>query len=328
MSDKPAEETREPESPFLVERLMRQARLEMDEEGEYASEEDFRDAVVGTLDADLQERRVAALENNPTELAQELAYRSYEADDSDAALESAERALQLDPENCDALTVRAFLTCEDMGELIHQLEHAATCGENRLGEEFFAEFMGDFWPMVEARPYMRTIKQLAEVLWSVGRRLDAVAHYENLMDLDPDDHMGNAALLLGNYLAIGEIQRSWDLLEDNDDGGAVMSWAWVLLLVLTEDEEAARDSLIQAMEANPYVAPWLVGFGEPEVERSVDPWVAPGSEDEAHICVDILGEAWLRVPDAQWWLHDVLVDLGLLDAPEDEADPAPRAPVN
>ena len=40
----------------------------------------------------------------------------------------------------------------------------ATVAEDDLGEEFFAEFMGDFWPMVEARPYMRCIKQLAEVL--------------------------------------------------------------------------------------------------------------------------------------------------------------------
>ena len=101
----------------------------------------------------------------------------------------------------DALTIKAFITSEDAGELIAGLEHAATCGEKRLGEEFFAEFMGDFWPMVEARPYMRTIKQLAEVLWNVGRRLDAIDHYENLLDLDPADHMGNSTLLLGYYLA-------------------------------------------------------------------------------------------------------------------------------
>jgi tetratricopeptide (TPR) repeat protein len=316
------DDARQPESPFLIERLMRHTLRQ--EEAVYESEEDFRDAVAGQADDDLVTRRLAELADDPQERAQDLAYQAYEAEDGDLALELAEKALALDADNCDALTVRAFLTCEDAGDLIAELERAASCGERRLGEEFFAEFMGDFWPMVEARPYMRTIKQLAEVMWEVGRRLDAVELYENLLELDPVDHMGNGMLLVGSYLAMGEIQRAWDLLEDLDDDGTVASWAWVLLLVLTGDDEAARDSLHHAMQTNPYVAPWFVNLGDPDIEPVTAPVVAPGSEDEALVCADLLGEGWLRSPDAQWWLHDVLVELGLLDDEEGGPD-APGA---
>lgn len=319
MTDQPA-----PASPFLVERLLRQTLLEQGTGSSCDSEEEFRDAVIDGADAELHERRAQILAEDPRELAQELAFRSYEAIESEEAQELAERALQLDADNCDARTVQAFLVCEDMGALIGELEQAVAAGERILGEEFFTESSGDFWSLVPARPYLRTLKQLAEVLWTVGRRLDAVARYELLLDLDPDDHLGNAVLLLGYYLAMGEIQRAWDLVEEYDDGGAVMSWAWVLLLVLTEDEDGARDALTQAMEANPYVAPWLIGMGEPEAEIPFDAFIAPGSEDEAHITVDILAEAWLREPDAQWWLHDRLVELGMIDSPEEEPeDPAP-----
>jgi len=235
--------------------------------------------------------------------------------------------LALDDHCVDALCVRAFLSCEDAGELIEELEHAATTGEKRLGEEFFAEFMGDFWPMVEARPYLRTIKQLAEILWSVGRRLDAVAHYENLMDLDPTDHMGNAQLLIGYYLAMGEVQRAWDLIEEVDDESAVFAWAWVLLLLMTGDDEAAREGLDHAMETNPYVAPWLIGVGEATAEDEPVFRVIPGSEDEARIVVEILGEAWECAVDAQWWLYDVLVELGMV-APTDGEAPVPEGPAN
>ena len=323
MSDQPTAERPAPESPFLVERLLRQAWRESDGEGEYASEEEFRAAVLDTAGDDLQERRNAALKDDPIELAQELAFRAYEAAEGEEALEHAERALQLDPGNCDARCVKSFLVCEDMGALIAELDAAVAEGERRLGPDFFVEAAGDFWSLVQARPYLRTVKQLAEVLWTVGRRFDAVAHYEDLLELDPEDDLGNAVLLLGYYLSMGEIQRAWDVVEEHDDGGAVMSWSWVLLLVLVDDEDAARDALTQAMEANPYVAPWLLGIGEPDVEPSTEPFIQPGSEDEAHVCVDILAEAWLREPDAQWWLHDQLVELGLIDSPEEEDGSAP-----
>ncbi|MEN8006396.1 MAG: hypothetical protein ABFS42_05240 [Candidatus Krumholzibacteriota bacterium] len=315
MSKSP-DSTNQPDSPFLVERLMREARRRMDD-AEFTSEKEFRDSLPGFIDEGLTDKRLESLKDDPEELAQEFAFEAYEATDEEAALELVDKALLVDPHCVDALTIRAFITSEDVGELVTALEHAATCGENELGEEFFAEFMGGFWPMVEARPYMRTIKQLAEVLWNVGRRFDAVAHYENLMDLDPADHMGNGALLLGYYLSMGEIQRSWDLLEEyDDDARAVFNWAWVLLFLMTGDEEAARDALNHAMEKNPHVALLLVGMGA-EPEDELPALVVPGSEEEAYLCLDILGEAWEMWGTAQWWLFNVLVDMGLIE-PEDE----------
>lgn len=314
----------QPESPFLLERLMREARRSMESE-DFTSEDDFRDNVEQFIEDGLADRRVKSLKDDPVELAQELAFEAYEAETEEQALELVERALQLDADCEDALTIKAFITCEDAGELIVALEHAATCGEKRLGEEFFAEFMGDFWPMVEARPYMRTIKQLAEVLWNVGRRLDAVAHYENLLDLDPADHMGNSTILLGYYMAMGEIQRSWDLLEEYDDEvSAIFNWAWVLLLLLTGDEDAARDSLEHAMEKNPYVAPWLIGMGQGR-EEDLPTYFEHGSEAEAQLCAQILGEPWECSGQAQWWLYNVLVDQGLIEVQEDD-DPDEDVP--
>lgn len=307
-----------PESPFLIERLMRETRRSMEGE-DFSSEDDFRDRMREMIAGGLFDQRLAALKDDSEEMAQELAFEAYEAPDGDAALELAEKALAADPECVDALTIKAFLTCEDAGELIQALEHAATCGENRLGEEFFAEFMGDFWPMVEARPYLRTIKQLAEVLWAVGRRFDAVDNYINLLDLDPEDHMGNSSLLLSCYLAMGEVQRSWDLLEEYDDESAVFQYGWLLVHLLSGDEDAADDALQHAMDVNPYVVPFLLGLGEEDPGNP--PTVAVGSPEEAQVVGRILGQAWEHYPEAMMWLHDQLVDLGLVEGDTDEDDP-------
>jgi len=305
-----------PDSPFLVERLMREARIG-EEEIEFTTEVEFREAMAGLVDNGLLDRRMETLKSNAVEMAQELAYRAYECQDPEKAEELVGEALEVHPECVDALTMQAFLKHETVAELLSALEHAATCGEDQLGEDFFAEFMGDFWPMVEARPYMRTIKQLAEVLWNVGRRFDAVDHYTNLLDLDPDDHMGNSSLLLGMYLSMGEIQRSWDLLEEyDDDRSAVFHWGWLLLFIMTGDETGSQDALKHAMEVNPFVAPWFLGMAE--FNDDIPAYIKLGSEAEAQVCAQILAEAWERNPDAQMWLHEALSGMGLISDDEDD----------
>ena len=316
MSDKPAA----PDSPFVIERLMRDTRRSFEDE-EFSSEEEFREKMHTFVDDGAPDDRLEALKEHPEELAQELAFQAFESANQETADELTEKALTIDPECVDALAIRAFLDSADAAHLIEALEHAATCGEDRLGEEFFAEFMGDFWPLVEARPYMRTIKQLAEVLWAVGRRFDTIDHYVNLLDLDPEDHMGNSVLLLGCYLAMGEVQRSWDLLEEYDDDSAIFQWGWVLVFLMSDDQEASEDALKNAMDVNPYLAPLLVGMAEPVEGNPVT--VTIGSPEEAQICMQIIGEAWEHNPMAQMWLHGQLVEMGLISLDDGQEDSGP-----
>lgn len=317
MTDKPQKTG----TPFDLERLMRQAQRSFDEL-DFATEDEFRDSLPDMIEDGLQDKLKASLKDDPREQAQDLAYQAYESGDSDIAQKKVDKALKLDPECVDALALQAFLTCEDAGDLIVKLEHAATCGEERLGEDFFAEYMGDFWPLVEARPYMRTIKQLAEALWSVGRRFDAVENYENLLDLDPEDHMNNSPLLLSCLLSMGEVQRSWDLLEEHDDGeNAVFLWAWVLVEVLAMNPDGARVALETALEANPHVILFLFGLIEDTGENP--PYLAAGSQAEARICAQILAVAWEENPRALYWLETTLVEMGMLEMANAEDDEIP-----
>ncbi len=317
-----------PESPFIIERLMRDTRRSFEEE-DFTSEAEFREQMHKFIDGDMDDDRLKALKEHPQELAQELAYQAFESADQDLADKLTQKALEVDADCVDALSIRAFLESENAAQLIDALEHAATCGENRLGEDFFSEFMGAFWPMVEARPYLRAIKQLAEVLWTVGRRFDAIEHYVNLLDLDPEDHEGNSVLLLGCYLAMGEVQRSWDLLEEYDDESAIFQWGWVLVALLSGDMEAAEDSLQNAMTVNPHVAPHLLGMGESSEENPVK--VTIGSPQEAEVTVQLIGEAWEHNPAAQMWLHGELVKMGLIsldEGPHGDDSSNPGAPLH
>lgn len=310
-------------SAFRVERLLRQA-LRDPAGPRFTGDPEFAAWLDAGGEAALAAARKATVAADPLERAQDLAFDAYEQPAA-RALATARRALKLDPACIDARAIKAYVTSDDSGDLIAALEEILTEAEVELNPEYFARADGDYWALVPARPYLRTARQLAELLWDNGYRLDAVAWYEYLMELDPLDHHGNAPLLVGDYLAMGEVQRAWDVLEAFDPGdSAVMAWAWVLLHLLVDDEERARTALDRALALNPYAATGILGLGDEPVGE-IAPFVAPGSQAEANVCEQILGEAWDRAPFAQDWLQDVMQQLGLLDDddPDDDGGGAP-----
>ena len=311
-------------SAFRVERLLRQAHRDPDGP-RFATDNEFTDWLHATGEAALTAARKATVAADPRERAQDLAFEAYELP-APRALAAARRALKLDPACTDARAIKAYVTHGEGPDLVLALEEILADAERDLGEDFFTRAAGDYWTLVPARPYLRTTRQLAELLWDAGYRLDAISWYELLLELDPLDHSGNAPLLIGDYLAMGEVQRAWDVLEQYDPGdSSVMAWAWVLLHLLVDDEDAARTALDRALVLNAYAVTGILGLGD-EMTPEITPYVAAGSQAEANVCEQILGEAWDRAPYAQDWLEDVLERLGLLDGEPDGDDPGGAPP--
>jgi tetratricopeptide (TPR) repeat protein len=69
-------------------------------------------------------------------------------------------------------------------------EMGVRAGERALGEEFFTEEVGNFWGILETRPYMRAREGLANALWALGERDQALAHYREMLELNPVDNQG------------------------------------------------------------------------------------------------------------------------------------------
>lgn len=284
-----------PASPFVLERLLREAFLQAGRLDLPAVEE---------LEADRERweaSRAASLRELPREGAQELAYQAMEADDADRTAALVSEALVLDAACVDALTLKALLTAEDDDDLLAQLEHTARVAEDELGEEFFAEFIGDCFAEVMARPYLRVLRQLAEAQWHAGRRFDAVATLENLLELDEDDHQGHALVLLSHYLEMGEVCRSRDLLEDYSLGNeALYRWAEALVDFLEGKQREADVALAAAKQLNALAAPYLTG--EKETPPYLEPWCEPSSTNEAVVIAQVLAPAWAAHSAARLWL--------------------------
>ena len=181
------------------------------------------------------------------------------------------------------------------------MQIAVAAGERSLGKKFFKENTGYFWGLIETRPYMRARLQLAELLRGAGREEEAIGHYEGLLELNPNDNQGVRDILLGCYLAAGDLAGVHRLSRRyKNDISAVFAWARVLERFLANDLPGARHQLNEARERNRFAGLYLTG--QRKMPKSMPGSYALGSEEEAIICSDLLAEAWARHKEALLWL--------------------------
>jgi tetratricopeptide (TPR) repeat protein len=213
----------------------------------------------------------------------------------------ARQALALDPDCVDALLARAYLmpTPEERRSMYRQ---AIRAGERTLGPAFMEAAKGDFWGLIETRPYMRALHALADDLGSEGRFDEAVPLCERMLELNPNDNQGVRFQLFALYLATDRLDEAARLDERfPDDATAFFTWGRVLLHYLQGNEQRALQALRKARGWNPHVEAYLTG------KRKLDPSDQPnyysiGDENEAYLAAEYLLPAWVRHPDAVAWL--------------------------
>jgi tetratricopeptide (TPR) repeat protein len=203
----------------------------------------------------------------------------------------------------DALVLLNGLDAYSPREAIEGLQKAVAAGERSLGATYIRENKGQFWGLIETRPWMRAMEQLAGVLRSQGIYLDAIRIYERMLELNPNDNQGVRDPLLGAYLAAGDVAAAGKLLKKyKNDGSANFAWGRVLERYLTGDLEAASAALAAARAANGHVELHLMG--RKPIPKSMPEMYSMGSEEEAILCLDNLLAAWANHKGAVLWVAE------------------------
>ncbi len=244
-------------------------------------------------------------ESDAKDEAQELAFEAMEAESEAGARKLAKRALKLDPDCVDALVLLTSLEAHTPKEAIAGLQKAVAAGERSLGAKFIEENKGHFWLILETRPYMRALGELANLLGGEGIRLDAIRIYEKMLELNPNDNQGVRDSLLGAYLCIDDLQGAGRLLKKyKEDGGANFAWGRLLERFLAGDQAGARAALKQARQANHFVELFMTA--QKPIPQEQPEMYSMGSEEEAVLCMDAVGRALALHKDAVFWLLDEL----------------------
>ena len=190
-------------------------------------------------------------------------------------------------------------------EAILQLETGVRAGEEILGKKMFKEGAGNFWLIHETRPYMRLRQELASQLWHSGRRDEGIVHFQEMLQLNPNDNQGLRQLLAGWYLEQGRLEDTQRLLKQFPEDSAWWTYSRALLTYCQEGEsERAGKQLRQAEMANEFLAQYLAGTDLLSPEQP--DYYSPGEESEGMIFARYYLPAWRSTPGALGWLRKTL----------------------
>ena len=115
-------------------------------------------------------------------------------------LEYLEKALEIEPDNVDALMMKSDLTLKDPLSHIKELEKIAEKERMKLEKQnFFKDCMGDFWGFTETRPYMRVRYELIKCYMDLGMMRLAEQHCVDMLKLCENDNLGLRYTLMHIY---------------------------------------------------------------------------------------------------------------------------------
>lgn len=126
---------------------------------------------------------------------------AYEARNKKEALKFAKKALALEPYNFDADALVIELKAKNETELVIGYAKAVQKATEYMKKEgyFEEEYIGDFWGVLETRPYMRLRGRFTEILIQCGKMGQACEECRELLRLCKNDNLGIRYQLMHIY---------------------------------------------------------------------------------------------------------------------------------
>src|SRR6185437_10219062 len=182
-------------------------------------------------------------EDTPLSQAQKLVDEAYSAPDGAAQVALARRALEISPDCTDAYVLLA----ENAGsrkEALELFRKGVEVGTRVLGPATFEQAAGSFWGLLETRPFMRAKLGLADTLWTLGRRPEAVEQLEELLRLNPNDNQGVRYSLAAWLLNLDRDDDLERLLDRFDEDSAAWAYTRALLAFRREGDSPEARKLL------------------------------------------------------------------------------------
>lgn len=234
--------------------------------------------------------------------AQEFMYDAWDADDAINAIQLIKKALRKSPLCADAYSYYSHISDDSPISKLAYLENAVYAGEKAL-EAPVSDFKGDCWSIIETRPYMRARACLASCLWDVGYYDKAISHYQEMLELNPNDNQGLRYILSTHYLDLEMINELKALLASYPDDSRPFFLYTIAFLAFRDKSSSADDAAREAISGNRYIPAFLKG--RTKLYENNMGYTTAGGCDEAIEYVNNNLLAWIRTPGAIDWLTDI-----------------------
>lgn len=223
--------------------------------------------------------------------------------DRRSALKYFRRALKLHPQHADAhnhLGI-ASLEARKLKDAEQHFRAAIDGGEHRIERD--RELVP--WAILENRPYLRALGNLALVLAEQRKWPEALAIHQRILALNPNDNQGVRYLIGVEHLQVGDNRGALEAFEKGlgEEVGCAFGLALVRLRAFGPSADVGEPLLI-GFAANRYVAPMLLGERWERVDAFHGSSMA--EPEWADDVVKAQAELWHAVPRGAevlrfWW---------------------------
>lgn len=281
---------------FLAEILL----FDVDEVPDYLLDDEvanlFRKHMIDKgLDPKIRDMNEIQESQSPRDQAQDLLYEAKETSGKKRRYLIAE-ALSIYPNSPDAYLLLANETNTEF-EFWEMLNKAVQVGEKDLGKAFFLEHKGHFWMMHETRPYMRAKEIYANFLFETGAEEQALIQYEEMLQLNPNDHQGIRYNLLTLYIEFTDYQKAQDLINNfNNESTASFLFNKIIVDFLLNGFTSQTKTFIkEANMQNPFVKDYLQR--EKKLSHKYPNQIGFGDETEAIVYTQEHIHLWQAYPE-------------------------------
>ena len=130
------------------------------------------------------------------------------------------KALELEPDNMDAVSASLDLIEDDSTwEYYQKLSEAVKNGAKLMEKKGFMDedSIGEYWGILETRPYMRLLNRYAEFMAEAGMMSLAAREYEEMIRLSENDNLGVRYSLMHVYAFLEQEEPALELHKRYDD---------------------------------------------------------------------------------------------------------------
>ncbi|MCR4706375.1 MAG: hypothetical protein K5746_00360 [Clostridiales bacterium] len=187
--------------------------------------------------------------------ADDLLELAEDAPSSKKRFEYIRKALALEPENLDAMRMEIETECgEDLDAMRERFAVAVSRADEIMGRDgwFGEENIGDFWGLLETRPYMRLRYAYFETLIACGQMKAAIEEAQELLRLCKGDNLGVRFRLMHIFAFLEEedaMLRLHRTYEEYDETQMLLPLS--IVCYKNGKTEQAREYLLRLFAVNP-----------------------------------------------------------------------------
>ncbi|MBR0417776.1 MAG: hypothetical protein IJI66_01250 [Erysipelotrichaceae bacterium] len=163
------------------------------------------------------------------------------------------KALELEPENLDALLYDAVSRSGNIEEELVNLRKVIAIGEEQMKKQGYddEESIGDYWLIFQTRPYMRVLGQYLESLLTAGKYREGLKICRKMLHLCEGDNLGIRYTYVATLAALEEVKEAEEFFEKQEYEESMILLAMMILYYKVDDLSKAKEMYQRLKKRNP-----------------------------------------------------------------------------